>query len=381
MDETLKKIVEQSALSEEMRAVFGEIFSALAERDAAIMSEIRARVFAEATEIDAPWDIVTGIFPENELEKISGLNAIRPARNDFEIFDGAATEQNFFLDCDYETFSRLCGANNIEPDGQFIAVERKIFRAAELYKIGRPAIFLPYARRAVKIRGGENFNGKLLSGYKLAWNVRISNAEDFEPTVAPYGDGEIYRYIFSNVEANEYICPAAEDFGKILGVSRDAARERLTIIAREKLSGDFDRIKILRLPNNFVENFKARLGKTIFMNFDRTRQIQKPARLRTERDIEQILFGLSLPESGFSCELASVSFSPAEKILPRYQNDTDYLAQDLAAEQIYYSGRRALPTCLLKFTGAEKFLVDYAAYVLRYLENFYPEYRWAGARL
>lgn len=375
MDDTLKKIVDGANLPAETRAVFLEVFDALAEKNDSVMAEIRARVFAEQAETDSPWDIVTGLFTETELEKFSGLNVIRPARNDFEIFGGAA-EQNFFVDGDYETFKKICESKNIEPDGQFIAVERKIIRAAELYKIERPAIFSPWARRAVKVLSAENLSACLLSGYKLAWNVRISGVEDFESAVAPYGGDEVYRYIFRNVAGNEYICPAVEDFGKILGVSRDVAQERLTIIARENLSGDFDRIKILKLQNNFG----GRLGKTVFANFDSARQVQKINRLRTARDIERVLFGLSQPESGFSCSLERVSFSPNEKILPRYQNDTDYLAQDLASEQIYYSERRNLPTCLLKFSGDEKFLVDYAAYVLRYLEDFYPEYRWAGAR-
>ena len=348
----------------------------------------------------------------------------------------------YFLDCSYETAEALCSAEYtddypfrgcVDADGEktefryrlardwrCIGEERLLFDIADVYRIRKPVIFSPYSRRAVKIQlpccesaAAERLqkqdaadlepyllkeNGlqdKLLAGRQLLWNIGLGEVSlpQYNPGeksdscyVAPYGDREIYRYEFTEQKGGSFICPESEEMPKLIAAEKDVQKGQITLITRRLLSGKCRSLRIISPKDNIAE-YKRRGHKAIFFGniFDCGNSgascFSAKERLRTRGDIERVLYGFNMPEHGYSCSFERVSDSAKTdlQVCRRYSADLSYGAScDVCREQTLYGTRRVLPFCHVRFSGETKFLVDYANYVLFFLENRYPDFRWVG---
>ena len=228
----------------------------------------------------------------------------------------------------------------------------------------------------------NQLDGKLLSGKQLMWNIRTESVSLPEYEIAndqnrsyfaPYGDREIYRYEFKNIDDNAFICPDISDFAKIIAAEKDLDRRQITLIAKERLLEPCELVQIIRTDSKNIYDFPVFSNSTSDSRFSKER-------LRTEGDLEFVLHKLSIPEHGFICQFYRLNLTEKSdlKIVPRYSHELTYGESYIPHDQYLYGKRHALPFCYIKFSGDEKFLTDYANYVLFFLENRYPDFRRAG---
>lgn len=441
----LQRIVERSSLSDEWKKILQETFAELSKRNDVVLNEIRERALREDSNLRADlsdgWDVVTALVSSGqagEMTKFYEIIKMREQRADEENLLAESLcidlEGDYFLDCSYAEAKDLCAdefdtvfpyQGYIETDGErmpfhyrivpnlrYIERERQLWDMAHLYHIARPAIFSPYARRAVKIQipneereiadrlredcenhapfcfADNDLDDKLLCDRHLLWNVRTATRElpsyggvdgDERSYFAPYGDQEIYRYEFSNVNENEFICPVPEEMEAVIAAEKDWEQKRIILITRRRLQSDCMSMTILRSAE---EQGKGGEGCAVFSNRDSARRASAfpKERLRTQGDLERVLYALSMPNYNFSCSFAEVSSTVKTypNVIMRYSNELRYGDADVLREQSLYGKNRHLPYCYLRFSGEPKFLNDYAEFVLSFLEYRYPDVQWVG---
>ncbi len=337
--ETLKKL--KSRVEEELRG---------AEKFIEVVTDV------EETENLLPLEVGDGIFFANQPPLETGEPKTLPY-------------EPFFLCVPYEEFFSLLNKDfrgagftyQLKPDYRFVEVEEKIYRAASLYNVPLQ-IYSPYARRAVDIcifgettelnfkLSENNLAGKLLTDKKFYWNVEIDSVSwDSMQTV-----GKLY----------EYRC-SAEDLSFVLPC-RDSSLDADIEVRRA------DGQIIFRTPREFPTEKGERIKILPIKNKIASRILSKK-RLRTQGDIEFVLSGLS--RDGYSCHFGQFG-DAAENITP-YTAEHKYFS---SADENLLRAKKYLPQCTVKFVGAEFFLADYANFVLKFLEENYPEFNWAGER-
>ena len=350
---------------------------------------------------------------------------------------------NYFLDCSYEDACVCCfdeysneypysGSVNIQGvatpfryrlvfDLRYVNAEQILFNISDIYQIKMPVIFSPYGRRAVKIQIPkeywnaadilrENVNdltpycltdnklkNKLVADKRLMWNIRTEsvnfpqyNIDDSKDNsyFAPYGDHIVYRYEFKNLKENEFICPGRDDIPNILSAQiteqKNEQRQMITLEASKQLTLPCTSLRIMKCQENIRDAASDGETNKIFSNLDVKNKytIFSAERLRTRGDIERVLYGLSMPMYGLSCSFLSVS--DVEKkgvdVIRTYYRELKYGSGDSSLEQFLYGNRRRLPFCYLKFIGVNKFLSDYASFVLSFLSTRYPDFQWVGVK-
>lgn len=444
----LQRIVERSKLSDEWKKILQDTFAELSKRNDVVLDEIRKRALREdgnlRADLSGGWDVVTALVSSDQAGEMTGKGfreviTIREQRTDAEDFLAESLyidlEDDYFLDCSYAEANALCAAEfdtafpyrgYIEMDGErmpfhyrlvrnlrYIERERQLWDMAHLYHIARPAIFSPYARRAVKIQlpqeereiadhlreypgdaapfcfADNDLDDKLLCDRHLLWNVITEKKElpsygglegDERSYFAPYGDQEIYRYEFSNVKENEFICAAYEERAAVIAAEKDRENGRITLITKSRLQSECMSMRILP-PAEDPAKYCGGWGKAAFANRDAHRESTFPKeRLRTQGDLERVLYALSMPDHDFACSFGEVSSTVKTypKRIDRYSNEFQYGDADILREQLLYGKTRHLPYCYLRFSGEPKFLNDYAEFVLSFLEYRYPDVQWVG---
>lgn len=440
----LQSIVERSNLSEEWKKILRETFAELSKRNDVVLDEIRRRALREDGNLRADlsdgWDVVTALMPSDQVDEMTRFYEVLKIREQKADVENLLAESlcidlegGYFLDCSYAEANALCAdefdtvfpyQGYIKMDGErmpfhyrlvrnlrYIERERQLWGMAHLYHIARPAIFSPYARRAVKIQipqeereiadhlreypqdaapfcfADNGLEDKILCDRHLLWNVIPEKKElppygglesDERSYFAPYGDQEIYRYEFSNVKENEFICPAHEDRAAVIAAEKDRENGRIILITKCRLQSECMSMRILPLAEDVAKHCEG-AGKVAFANRDACREHSFPKeRLRTQGDIERVLYALSMPD--FSCSFAEVSSTVKTypNVIVRYSNELRYGDADILREQLLYGKTRRLPYCYLRFSGESKFLNDYAEYVLSFLEYRYPDVQWVG---
>lgn len=345
---------------------------------------------------------------------------------------------DYFLDCAYEDVLTLCSdeAADVYPyrgcvevqgesvpfryrlayDLKYIHAERLLFVVADLYRIKAPILFSPYGRRAVKIqvprqdleivgvlldRKGnlapycpkENrLADKLRIDRQLKWNLRTESVPLPSCTAAsdrddaffsPYGNQEIYRYTFKDRRENDFICPSLDEAEHVIAAQKDVKGQQIVLVTKKPLTEPCRSLHIIQAADTAEPGSKP-LGDAVFPNLDGRRKeaFGYGERLRTRGDIERMLYGLGMPGHGLTCAFRAVSQAAQKDVTPlrRYDRDLAYGRFDVCREQSLYGSRRGLPFCYITFSGDEKFLNDYAEYVLSFLEFRYPDFQWVGVR-
>ncbi|MCR5833907.1 MAG: hypothetical protein K6G55_04575 [Selenomonadaceae bacterium] len=439
----LEKIIGQSDIPDDWKKILQETMKSVITRNDSVLSEIRQNVLQEKSNLDCEWspkwNIVTALVATNRIHDMAGFRSLSFDKTDNLLGEPLLIDitGNFFLDCSYEETVNLCSDEysdeypyrgyvdirgekipfryRLAHDLYYVNDERILFNTADIYQIKRPVIFSPYSRRAVKIQIPRQYvdvaelleeniddmtpylleenklKGKLVTDKRLMWNIQTAivplpqyTVDDDENTsfFAPYGDNEIYRYEFRNLRANEFICPDDDDLKNVMTAQitskKDEERQTITLITKKQLTHPCTSIRIIQTQdNNFSDN-------SVFHNYGYKAEYIcfTGERLRTRGDIERILYGLKMSEKNLICSFQGIYDEGCQdfNVIQPYNRELMYGIVNSRREQSLYKTRRKFPICCLKFTGSNKFLTDYASYVLSFLENRYPEFQWVGVR-
>ncbi len=416
IDAEILKIIERVYPNEtDERQMLEKVFTALAKRQENFLSDLEKRIDIETAAHDwnKDFEVAVKFVRRGSQESTGGLFSLEIgtsfilADKEETPLEKMAKAESFFVNAAYNEIENFCAPKKyhgkiITKDGtlknfsytlqrheRFINYEKILFEVAALYKISRPIIFSPYARKAVDVKffGLEakdfnnyqdldllfrenNLNGKILNG-KLFWNVEIEGGE------RPQGgkcdeyigaDGNLIRYAYFHTFDSDkkiFVLPAQhfddlkfeiKDNGKnfTLGYSsvlKEYGYSTLNFVAVEKISDDF-----------FTNDFPRPNNKL---------------RLRTEGDVEKVLSCFNATRAGKIFPAKFESFNSKNfKPLEIYRREDRYFI----SPEFRLIGRiRNKPICVISFGGNDSiFKIDYANYVIYYLEKNYPEFNWAG---
>ena len=158
----------------------------------------------------------------------------------------------------------------------------------------------------------------------------------------------------------------------------------ITLVTNKQLTLPCASLRIMKHQENITEDTTVGRVKFIFSNLvARTKYtIFTAERLRTKGDIERVLYGLSMPIYNLSCSFLCVTESEKKDVdvIRTYYRELTYGDIDSHREQFLYGNRRRLPFCYLKFIGDNKFLSDYASFVISFLNARYPDFQWVGVK-
>lgn len=411
-------IIEKSGIKDEqLRNTLKKTFSELTTYEKDVLEKVQRQVAenlsARKETWDCLWQINTALVKNSDVEnmKNKGFDEIKVGNGIFEkntfkdksLEDRAKdfkNESQFFLECAYEDLEDICQKHykgcisnesgevryfhySLIPHYRFIKQEELLFKTADLYKIIRPVVFSPYARRAVDIRledisldefivadktktslmlEDNGLKDKLLVDYCLMWNVEIEDAG--EELVSSSTDSGSYQYFYDPNEENVFIHPKDEcdaiykKGDKIEVIYHDEAKstkcEKVTILPVD--DEDYNRC--------FVNEFDYK-------------PFEKEITLRTVADINNVLSRFRNKTNGFHCRFAQIMDKHQVKsdIIRRYKKEHSYLKNK---NDLYAGALRYKPYCCIEFYGNGMFLMDYANYVLYYMEQNYPEFNWIG---
>lgn len=410
-------IIEKSGIKDEqLRNTLKKTFSELTTYEKDVLEKVQRQVAenlsARKETWDYLWQINTALVKNSDVEnmKNKGFNEIKVGNGIFEkntfkdksLEDRAKdfkNESQFFLECAYEDLENICQKQykgcifnesgeakyfhySLIPQYRFIKKEEMLFKTADLYKITRPVIFSPYARRAVDIRledisldefiaGGKTntslmledngLKDKLLTDYRLMWNVEI---EDGTEVLTSSSDSDSYQYFYDPNEENVFIYPQDEC---------DAIykkEDRIEVIYHDEAKSDkYEKVTIMPVDDEDYDR--------CFVNEFDYKQFDKEITLRTVADINNVLTRFRNKTNGFHCRFAQIIDKHQLKsdIIRRYKKEHSYLKNK---NDLYAGALRYKPYCCIDFYGNGMFLTDYANYVLYYMEQNYPEFNWIG---
>ena len=404
-DEIKKVIARVYPSDSDERQMLEKIFFALAEHQENFLSGLERRIAEESNDDDCEKDFDIGVklVKHGDLEAQRGFFPVETS-SDF-IFAG----QNFFLDVRYEDIKNFCEPKRyygfiIAADGtrknfsytlrrheKFIAQEKILFDLAALYKIRRPIIFSPYARKAVEIKidglaednlsNLQNFNlmlaendlaGKLLTDCELCWNVQTETAD------TNHG-GECEEYIGADeiLIRYEYFHTFKSDEKIFILPNQHCDNLRVKVLDDErKIIFGYNSVlneracKVVKL-NSLEENSNA-----FTIAFPRK---NSTLRLKSEGDLEKVLSCFNVTPFGkiFPAHFGSFGNNKNFQPVVIYRREDQYFIPN---ENRLLGRLRNKPICYVKFFGdsQSKFKTDYANYVLHYLSQNYPEFTWAG---
>ena len=420
VEEKIKKIIARFFPQDNTdKQMLEKIFSVLAEHQENFLNELENRIDDEikTNDSDKDFEIAVKLVKRGNSESKRNFFAIDSDSN-FIFSNGSELPfkkfpnlgNSLFLSASYEDIKNFCEPKKFQgqivaADGttknffyslqrhdRFVRQEKILFEIASLYKIRRPVIFSPYARKAVDIKifdcdisdfencrelnfklDENNLRGKLLTNFELCWNVKIESSEtrrggELSPEEHYIGaDGILIRHeYFHTFDSNSKIFVLPDQHCDDLRINFDD--ERKIILGYNSVLKE-RQCKIVSL--NQVEE----ISDEVFTN-DFPKQNDK-LRLKTAGDVEKVLscfnetrMGKIFPTSfeNFNAK----NFSPTEI----YRREDRYSAQ---AEKYLLGRVRNKPVCLVKFGGDKNiFKTDYANYVIHYFEQNYPEFNWAG---
>ncbi len=413
IESEIKKIIARSFKNEDdKRRILEEIFSALAKHQENFLNDLEKRITAESTPQDWNKDFEVAVkFVESvksgdtESERGFFPQEVYSAY----IFDDDAESEipmsdAFFVNTPYDELKNICTQKYrgclVTSDGtvknfsyclqrneRFIAAEKILFEIAEMYKIKRPVIFSPYARRAVDIKifgvdaaefknfhnvdlllAQNNLDGKILKG-NLFWNVKIERGEmrrgvDVDEYIG--ADGKLIRYeYFHTFDDDKKVFILPTQHCDDLHFETDSGEKNFKFGYNSVLKERDCQKVTLDTPT---------ISDDVFTN-DFPRRNDK-LRLKTAGDVAKVLACFNLTRFGKICPAQLESFNADNfKPLEVYTKADSYF---YPAENSLLGDVRNKPVCCIKFCGDSIFKIDYANYVLHYLKQNYPEFGWAG---
>lgn len=429
--ETLRKLIEKAHVSVAAKLLLG-IAAETIEHGARLTDERRERFEQEEVAAkqdgNASWDVTTLLAPLAERAMLADagfypmLRADDPRRCEIEQPQQEKQQkQLYFLDTDYDTFRRIVyettyegrrGAESVPYRLRFVPLfaeaECRLIETAELYRVTRPVIFSPWTRRAVMVEadGGGPLddlcleeNGLasiLLEDRMLYWNFEWSvqeGADDAQkgrspafdevcgiqtyPTKDRWTDGHPkqpeqldfllpeqrmgLRSVVRNIKKNQITITGTSDW-------YDASSEQRCECFRWHRPGAVER---MTFANAFARGRVAAtgaIGTNGMMDYTHV--------LRTRAQLDYLL--QQLTQAPFSVVQADAEGT----VLHRYERGMAY-GRD-RAQELFRRRARGGQAIRLSFACAdaaqEKFLTDYANFVLDALERRAPYITWIAQR-
>lgn len=425
IEDEIKKIIARYFPNEnDERRMLEKVFVELAKHQKNFLAELKKRIDTEINPLDLnkKFEVAVKFVKRGDSESARDFfkidagtgfifeeDNISPLEEPLESKEKnfVLPEISFFLNASYNEIENFCAPKEytglyVSKDGtarnfkytlqrheRFIKHEKILFEIAALYKINCPIIFSPYARKAVdvKINGvsvsdfknrkvfdllleQNNLSGKLKIG-GLYWNVKIEEDEmrrggEVEEYIG--ADGNLIRYAYFhtfNADENIFIVPVkhCDDLRlKIVGGERNIQIGYSSVLKERA----YKKITLFDFEKNDAE---------IFTN-DFPRPNDK-LRLRTEGDVEKVLACFNATRAGQIFPAKFESFNNKNfKPLEIYRREDKYF---IPPETRLLGKVLNKPVCVINFGGgASIFKIDYANFVLHYLEQNYPEFNWAG---
>lgn len=409
----IKRLLERAdfGIDDDFRPIIKDALVALANYEEKLLEnavqELANESDAERKQVKkgTDWCIETRLLKLEDLPDYPYLKQI-PAECGilFPASDEASTfiYAPHFLRSSYEDFCSVVDAHKIyegylrndfnqkfhyrlQVNESFVEKERILNNLREIYKIDIPLIYSPYSRRAIDIDIVEGLvaseyeqadfcwkeNGlmdcgvEMVSGRVLAWNIEIKDcAPSFEDT---YTDTKnfVYRY---DVQPNEtsYVLPRTQ----LTNIAEVYKKENAVhLYTRRKMDDrQADKIVVYDLPTSEEGNVAFRSGfQHHFYNL---------VQLRTRGDVEAVLQEFTSPQ--WKCKFKEcLPLGENQGNIPRYRKYHRYLT---GSNELLQGSLRRSPKILVDFEGDALFLADFANYVLHYMEEHFPLYRWAGVR-
>lgn len=395
-----------------IKSVLKDIFQELIEYQENLRQDtdkqIREEYLSEKRDWDDVWQIKTMLEDKNDIN-LGIENGFRPINMSNSIYFNNDSmekmakinkiENQFFLNCTYDKLDSLCQKRyygfiltkenekkdftyKIVQQYRFVEAEKLLYEIANLYKIKKPCIFSPYARRAVDIcienissdeffaaqkydfcLDENNLQGVLLTNFVLMWNVDIQKENEPLKGLEPSEKEPYYQYFYNeDIKKNSFI------YTKNICNHIYKKDTEIRIFCRDKMEkNEYKKINILDTKKN---------NNIVFENTFEINYINKYNYLRTKADVMYVLNLFNNVNSDYNCSLISIgSINNNEKSIVRYRKEHSYFKEQ---NEVYFSRLRNKPYIYVKFSGKGIFLIDYTNYVLHYLESKYPEFNWVG---
>ena len=280
----------------------------------------------------------------------------------------------------------------------FIENEKMIHSMAIQYGIETPLIYNPMARRALEVwirlpfevskrdiieidlqLEKYNIKNNLLLDKYLMWNVDVKDQNQLPPAksedyseILPMWDKEfmIYRFNTGSVNDNH------KDYILIENSLRNIKRIGSAIYwqCQENHSEmRYSKITIYDLDDNLKQKLCSQTE--LFHNEYEPGIFGEKRRVRTIADAMACINAIAL-KMDIKCQDIYTNIQKAKKegksVICTYSKDYDYY-------QIKDDRLRCAENCVVCFEKSEDvFYVDKISYILGYMNNRYPEYRWIG---
>ena len=275
-------------------------------------------------------------------------------------------------------------------------IERKLlWRVAQSYRITRPLIFAPWARRAVQICVTDGLDVERLatSAPEIDGKRHITNEVLQAAGLKIDLIGGVLvtnkRLSITNLKlsdkASNFVSDGFDENGHFFNVQEDFEKATFVLPTPETQSPLFISVDESGRSQRVYTNEDFRKYHTLTFDdcnseewLNVWRSGNSPPRLRTVADISHELTRYQYKDK-FACRFERVVQPQArksERVIQRYESALRYPGADRTQELFRATTYR--PTCYLKFSGEGLFLEDYANYVLEAMENQYPEFIWAG---
>jgi len=306
-----------------------------------------------------------------------------------------------FLDCEYDEIRSVVGdltqkklykgyylkdgkqvtfEYSFEFDNTFIKLQECLFKYAEYYNVKNPLILSPYSHKSFWLVFDEGLKNEdfyldfcfednhipvLGMNYCLYWNIKQSteNEKTYDAKV-PYGDITKFVFAFNKTKKGNYILPVPENNQAIVYDVRFGERG-VELITNHDIE-DFIILEYIDLDLN-SRIVKERQSKNLLFSNEIFDKLQAHRRLLSEGDIERAI-GCFMEWQDIHCERSN---GKGERIL-RYSKK--YRA-DRKNKNMFNTICREYISMVKK---DQRFLTDFANYILEYLEYYYPEIEWAG---
>ena len=394
-DRIIKESLEED---EDINKILKNLAEEICKNQKIVINEIKEEVKREKS-LPSAGDIVTILIEENKAEQYCDKK--NPDKTTFmKMADYSGT--CVFLNAPYEKIQDIVGDTRKESvkykglakteHGElpivyhfrflpiYLEAEKALIDFRKFDNNFSPIIYSPYSHKSFEIIIETEYDCKIEGidyqfkengladivkiDMSLFWNVISDTTGIMEPAAQkPYRDFVIYKYLFEKKERPTFIIPLGDD-ADIFEISED--RDSVSIWANKEIC-DFKRVYVREVDKN-------RPGIKELISADRIFENSlKPgfgtvSRVRTHADIRHV-FSMFF-DGKHNVALAEDNITNAIKRY-RYKYKS-YLPDRLPVKNV--------PEIRARFTGEDRFLCDYANYVLLYLEFHYPEIEWVGVK-
>ncbi len=382
------------------------------------LSELKNEREAEKRHVrkNAKWNVETRLLRQEELEDFKNLREIKTGcgilfpPNNKELVNEQSDESivsPHFLRTSYENFCEIvedaqkiyegCFLDNperkfsyrLQLNVEYVKKERILQKLCNIYNVEAPLIFSPYARRAVDIEiieglskedygladfcwkqnGLMNDDVEMIAGNILAWNIEVSeknpesegNKTDTKYYVYPYIIPKgTTSYILPDTPLTNIVNPVIQENSICIYTRKQLEDTQAELVTVYDTSNDSD-------------------DKNIFQCRQKN-HLYTPGVLRTKGDAEAILQEFEM-RPRWECRFNDcLPPGKGEEGIRGYREEHKY-EYALTSDGLLWGDMRQRPQIVIGFKGELLFLTDYANYVLQYMREHFPLYRWAGVRL